>query len=32
VVKAYGGEIVLAELADIYKTNSRIAKITNGTL
>ncbi|NWG32686.1 MAG: D-glycero-beta-D-manno-heptose-7-phosphate kinase [Rhodocyclaceae bacterium] len=32
VVKAYGGEVVLAELADIYKTNSRIAKITNGTL
>ncbi|MEO0248453.1 MAG: D-glycero-beta-D-manno-heptose-7-phosphate kinase [candidate division WOR-3 bacterium] len=32
LVRSYGGEVVLAEVADIYRTNSKIARITNGTL
>ncbi len=31
LVKSYGGEVVLADIMDIYNTNSIIAKITNGT-
>jgi D-beta-D-heptose 7-phosphate kinase / D-beta-D-heptose 1-phosphate adenosyltransferase len=32
LVKGYGGEVILAEIANVYTTNSKIAKITNGTL
>jgi D-beta-D-heptose 7-phosphate kinase/D-beta-D-heptose 1-phosphate adenosyltransferase len=30
-VRCYGGEVVLADVADIYTTNSTIAHITKGT-
>jgi len=32
LVKNYGGEIVLADITDIYSTNSTIAQMTKGTL
>jgi len=32
LVRSYGGKIVLADIVDVYKTNSRIARITNGAL
>ena len=32
LVKNYGGEIVLADIMDIYSTNSTIAQMTKGTL
>jgi len=32
LVKSYGGQVVLAEIVDVYKTNSKIAQITNGIL
>ncbi len=31
LVRSYGGEVVLVQVTDIYRTNSRIAKLTNGT-
>lgn len=31
VVKRYGGEVILADVADIYTTNSAIAHMTKGT-
>lgn len=31
LVKSYGGKVLLADIMDIYTTNSTIAKITNGT-
>lgn len=31
IVKSYGGEVVLADAADIYATNSTIAHLTKGT-
>jgi D-beta-D-heptose 7-phosphate kinase/D-beta-D-heptose 1-phosphate adenosyltransferase len=32
IVRSYGGEVVLAHVADIYRINSQIARMTNGTL
>jgi D-beta-D-heptose 7-phosphate kinase/D-beta-D-heptose 1-phosphate adenosyltransferase len=31
LVKSYGGEVVLADVADIYATNATIAHVTQGT-
>jgi len=31
VVRSYGGAVILAEVADIYSTNSAIAHMTKGT-
>jgi len=32
IVRSYGGEIILADIEDVYSTNSTIARLTNGTL